>query len=261
MFDPNSTHHRCRNPRCKAWLKEPVEHPRDAFCCASCEVGFYRTHCRVCERALGETKRSARRQLCGKRKCVNEFRSDRKRAQLVSRYYPLAVTPKLTSKPEKNPTKSTPKTTIESDLGFAIGADYDREILRANFRVNAKFWNDAALIGLNDPPVNILGGYKFPAAPDIDLGAPRESPTLNRSSDSNPYLAQIPDDLQTPAFLRRFPDGRLGKVLVGNHRADSHGALGHHGQAGCDPCPKGLIRPPSNDQGPTVVDRIGGVVS
>jgi hypothetical protein len=41
----------------------------------------------------------------------------------------------------------------------------------------------------------------------------------------------------------------------------SAGALGHHGQAGCDPCPKGLIRPPSNDRGPTVVDRIGGVVS
>jgi hypothetical protein len=199
MFDPNSTHHRCRNPRCKTWLKEPVEHPRDAFCCASCESGFYRTHCRVCERALGETKRSARRELCGKQKCVNEFRSDRKRAQLVSRYYPPPLA--VTSNPEKSLTKSTPKTTIKSDLGFAIGGDYDREILRANFRINAKFWNDATLIGPNDPPVNILGDYKFPAAPDIDLVL--AEPPLNRSSDSNPYLAQIPDDLQTPAFLRR----------------------------------------------------------
>jgi hypothetical protein len=198
MFDPNPVRHRCRNPTCKTWLKEPVENPRAAFCCASCEVGFYRTHCRVCEKALGETKRSSRRELCGGRQCRNQFRSFRGR--FFSAWYPSAIG---ASKPEKSSTTSTPKTGIKSDLGFTIGADYDREIRRANFRTNAKFRNDAALIGPNDPPVNILGGYKFPAAPDIDLGAPAESPTLNRSPDSNPHLAQMPDDLTIPDFLRR----------------------------------------------------------
>jgi len=198
MFDANPSRQRCRNPRCKAWLKEPAENPRNAFCCASCEAGFYRTHCRVCEKELGDKKRSSRRELCGKRKCTNDFRSDRKRAQLVSQYYPLAVT----SKPEKSSTKSTALRGIKSDLGFAIGHDYDREVLRENFRTNAKFWNAAALIGPNDPPVNILGGYKFPGAPNVDLGLAK-SPISNRPSNSNSHIAQIPDDLSIPAFLRR----------------------------------------------------------
>jgi len=73
------------------------------------------------------------------------------------------------SKPEKSSTKSTLKTWIKSDPGFAIGHAYDREVLRENFRTNAKFWNAAALIGPNDPPVNILGGFKFPNAPVVDL--------------------------------------------------------------------------------------------
>jgi hypothetical protein len=60
--------------------------------------------------------------------------------------------------------------TIKSDrasLGFAIGHDYDREVLRENFKVNAKFWNAVALIGPNDPPINIFGGYKFPLSLEL----------------------------------------------------------------------------------------------
>ena len=114
MFDPNPVHHRCRNPRCKTWLKEPVDNRRDAFCCARCEVGFYRTHCRVCESELGETKRSSRRELCGRRRCQNQFRSFR--AQFFSVWYPNAI---RASKPEKSSTKSTLKTGIKSDRGFA----------------------------------------------------------------------------------------------------------------------------------------------
>ena len=162
MFDSNPSHQRCRNPRCKAWLKEPAENPRNAFCCASCEAGFYRTHCRVCEKEL--TKQNSRRELCGRRQCRNRFRSFR--SQFFSVWYPSAIG---ASKPEKSSTKSTLKTWIKSDPGFAIGHAYDREVLRENFRTNAKFWNAAALIGPNDPPVNILGGFKFPNAPVVDL--------------------------------------------------------------------------------------------
>ena len=206
MFDPNPVRQRCRNPRCKARLKEPAENPRDAFCCAGCEAGFYRTHCRVCEKELGDAKRNSRRELCGKRKCTNEFRSDRKRAQLFSRYYPLAAT----SKPGKSSTKSTLITGTKADLGFAIGADYDREVLRANFRANAAFWNDAALIGPTDPPVNILGGYKFPNAPVVDLNPILPKTEKQKFSPEQQkrfaeLLAQIPDDLSIPAFLRRRP--------------------------------------------------------
>ena len=206
MFDPNKIYHRCRNPRCKSRLKEPAENSRDAFCCTGCEIGFYRTHCRVCERELGKAKRNSRRELCGKRKCTNEFRSDRKRAQLVSRYYPLAPT----SKPEKSSAKSKAIIGTKSDLGFAIGADYDREILRQNSRDNAKFWNAAALIGPNDPPVNILGGFKFPNAPAVDLNPiPPKSEKQKFSPEQQKRLdelrAHIPDDLSIPAFLLRRP--------------------------------------------------------
>src|SRR5262249_22463666 len=75
--------------------------PRDAFCCASCEAGFYRAHCRVCEKELGDAKRNSRRELCGRRQCRNQFRSFR--AQFFSVWYPSAIG---ASKPEKS--SSTP---------------------------------------------------------------------------------------------------------------------------------------------------------
>jgi hypothetical protein len=193
VFESNPELHRCRNPRCKTWLKEPVDNRRDAFCCSSCEVGFYRTHCRVCEKEFGETKRNSRRELCGRRQCRNQFRSFR--GQFFSVWCPSATG---ASKPEKSLTKSTPKTGIKSDRAWRQVAGPDdlspsalhcatvgaEEVLRQSAINNLKSWNDAAWIQPHHPPVNILAGYKFPAAPDIDLGAPAESPTLNRLSDS-----------------------------------------------------------------------------
>jgi hypothetical protein len=58
-------------------------------------------------------------------------------------------------------------------------------VIAANNRTNAEHWNAACLIKRHSAPVNILGGYKFSAPPDIDL-ALAESPTLNRSPDLNP---------------------------------------------------------------------------
>jgi hypothetical protein len=207
MFDSNESRHRCRNPRCKIQLKETVANPRDAFCCASCEAGFYRTHCRVCEKELGDAKRNSRRELCGRRQCRNQFRSFR--AQFFSVWYPNAIG---ASKPEKSSITSTPKTGIKSDRRFAIGADYDREVLRANFRANAKFWNAAALIGPTDPPVEILGrGHRWSgksidrhlvaAIIETEIGGAQNQPDSNRPA--NPYLAEIPTDLSIPRFLRR----------------------------------------------------------
>ena len=209
MFDPNPIRHRCRNPRCKVWLKAPAENSREAFCCASCEVGFYRVHCRVCERPIAG--KNSRRELCGRACCETEFR--RHRARFFGARYPDG---RETAKPEKTLAKSTPKTGIKSDGAWrqvagpdwspsalycaAVGAE---EALRQSAINNLKFWNAAAWIQPHHPPVNILGGRKFPAAPDIDLGAPAKSPTLNWSPDSNPRLAQMSDDLSIPAFLRR----------------------------------------------------------
>jgi len=73
MFDSNPSHQRCRNPRCKAWLKEPAENPRNAFCCASCEAGFYRTHCRVCEKELTKQKNHADKWLVAAKYFTDNF--------------------------------------------------------------------------------------------------------------------------------------------------------------------------------------------
>jgi hypothetical protein len=53
------------------------------------------------------------------------------------------------------------------------------------------------LIGPNDPPVNIVGGYKFPGAPKIDL-----NPTV---AVLNPTPAPGVDNEIIPEFLRRVP--------------------------------------------------------
>ena len=223
MFDSNSSRHRCRNARCKVQLKEPVANPRDAFCCTSCEAGFYRTHCRVCEKELGDAKRNSRRELCGKRKCTNEFRSDRKRAQLVSRYYPLATT----SKPEKSSTKSTLKTGIKSDRVWrkVAGPDVPEINYRIPLRSRARSRTEPAappildrganLIGPTDWPVNILGGDRSVAidretlaeiiATEIDGFESGETDIPVVASDWKPCVPSSPitDDLSIPAFVRR----------------------------------------------------------
>jgi hypothetical protein len=190
--------HRCRNPRCREKLRTPVENPRDAFCCRRCDEAYYRTHCRVCERPI--IGRNSRRELCGRRQCRNQFRSAR--SQFFSVWYPTATG---ASKPGKSSTTSTLKSGTFSGRASAIGADSDREVLRQNAIDNRKFWNAAALIGSNDPPVNILGGYKFPNAPDIDLKSDRALADHSMTvTESRPDL-KIPDDLSIPQFLCRGP--------------------------------------------------------
>jgi hypothetical protein len=68
----------------------------------------------------------------------------------------------------------------------------NRAALRAHFAELAK----DCLIGANDPPVNILGGYRFPGAPVIDLGPPQSVPSIAHN-------LPIPDDLSIPDLLRR----------------------------------------------------------
>jgi hypothetical protein len=79
-------------------------------------------------------------------------------------------------------------------------------VVEANNRANAKFWREhnaeaACLI----KPVNLLGGYKFPDAPVINLAPVEDAPAAVRSSDLKRYLDQIPNDLSVPAFLGRTP--------------------------------------------------------
>jgi hypothetical protein len=82
--------------------------------------------------------------------------------------------------------------------------DYVVGILKPSTR------QDGCLIKRNDPPVNILGGYRFPDVPGIDL-SPIElvsAPTMPVSATDDAaagLIATIPDDLSIPPFLDRRP--------------------------------------------------------
>ena len=74
-------------------------------------------------------------------------------------------------------------------------------------------FNDRAspLIGPQDPPVNILGGYRFPGAPKITLATETETtPDLGLDDPGVAALiATIPADLSNPDFLRRSFKGEV----------------------------------------------------
>lgn len=64
------------------------------------------------------------------------------------------------------------------------------------------------LIGPRDPPVNILGGYRFPNAPKIDL-ATETAPDRLDDPRLGALIATISADLSIPDFLRRAPKPAL----------------------------------------------------
>ena len=100
----------------------------------------------------------------------------------------------------RSPAQTCPKSTT--------GFRFDPEVVARLNRQHNRYWIDDALIGPNDPPVNILGGYKFPNAPAVDLNpiAPKTekqkfSPDQQKRLDE--LRAQILADLSIPAFLWR----------------------------------------------------------
>jgi hypothetical protein len=218
--------HYCRNGHCRALLLKEAENPRSRFCCEACESSFYKECCRVCERALPD-RRTARRRLCGRAQCRHEF--ERNPERFVSAFFapgvgsngakkpPRYPSAKLGSNGQKNLTKSTAKTGDSGDrplrvvagpmpseanlrvaLDPATAASFkrDRDRLREHFRK----LGTQCLFQRDTPPVNIVGGYKFPGAPKIDLRPTAPKPPAV-APESRPDL--IPDDLSIPQFLRR----------------------------------------------------------
>jgi hypothetical protein len=146
---PPQVRHHCRNPRCANKLKIPADNPRDAFCGRGCERAFYNCRCRVCEQLL--TRKTARRTVCWRSRCRHEFQ--RHPEQYFGLRYPSRP---VGHNAEKTSTKSNLKTGAKSGRGSRTAAD-----------------PEAQLIQRTTPPVNIIGGYKFPNAPKIDLSPTR----------------------------------------------------------------------------------------
>jgi hypothetical protein len=204
--------HRCRNSRCRSKLSEPTDSPHKAFCARGCHSQFYRRRCIVCEKEL-PAGRSDRR-FCRKPSCRNEYRRNPVLYGAPEpRTAPGAGSADLAL---RNPIKSGIKAGEESGRPWRIAAGElsgsalccatvgGTEAVEAINRTNARHWRERCLINRDDPPVNILGGYKFPDAPAVDLTAPPAAADGVRS-DWKPCVPSVPiaDDLVIPAFLRR----------------------------------------------------------
>ncbi len=199
--------HYCRNPRCRSKLRAPVSNPREAFCTRGCYNRFYLHRCLVCEGSIEQPKRG-RRLICRKAKCRSAFRNN----SCLGRYHtPSAVKaiskeadfvgPKEALKPDR-PWRivAGPELSASAFHCAAVGGEQAVETIN---RTNSKRWCEAnaraeekTLIKRYHPPVNVLGGYKFPGAPVIDL-----TPIAPPSSQAPAAITCAP--LGIPDFLRR----------------------------------------------------------
>ena len=166
--DPPQVRLRCRTPQCAGLLAVPADNPRDAFCCRGCEKRYYDRRCRVCENLF--TRKTSRRQVCTRTKCRYAFKTHSER--FFGSRYPSS--PNAHTGAESAHSTGL-KTGTKSGQGWRIVAG-PTDIHPINLR---SFPADIAaartgrpgpvLITRTTPPVNVIGGYRFPGAPAIDL--------------------------------------------------------------------------------------------
>ena len=162
---PESTTTTCH--QCGERLPSPASNPREAFCSPGCRSRFLWSHCYVCHGALVVARKSRRRRLCGRRKCQIENRRLEAISCAPARVIPLAV-----SNACKNPAISTaflpekadrpwrqvagPELLLEQLHLAVLGADLGRPRHRG-----------VVLFKRATPPLNIVGGHRFPGAPTL----------------------------------------------------------------------------------------------
>jgi hypothetical protein len=203
--DPGQVRHRCRNPRCGGTLEIPTTNRRDAFCCKGCDRAFYHSRCRVCESLF--TRKTERRLVCWRSRCRHEFQRH------PERFFGARNTLPLLAILGQNASRNPLKTGIKSDpkSGRALRHVAGPEAHEINYRIpldapaskaNRAHWLEAerraaghALITRDTPPVNIIGGYRFPDAPAVDL-RPTATTTKART-------IPVSDGLAIPSFLKR----------------------------------------------------------
>jgi hypothetical protein len=176
----------CRNPLCRGELAAPTHDRLKAFCCEACFRGFFKIRCVVCEASIA--RKNTRQRVCRRAKCRSEFRAHKAHFS-VGCYHPTPLAENST----KKRAKSKPKTALKvgRPIRKIAGPDLPEEnfhiplwpelVERLN-RIHAALierdrkakWHAArrAVIKRHIPPANVLGGYKFPDAPDIDLSRP-----------------------------------------------------------------------------------------
>jgi hypothetical protein len=180
MFETQLRHH-CR--RCRLKLKEPVENPRSAFCCQGCYRQFFAKRCLVCDKEIQRT--AAHQKLCRSVACRREYR------EIVSHRMEgkFGAKPQCASdgaSPSANPIEIAVRGPEKTDRAWRVvaGALSDTELRLAALpvdrvtaaridRVNRDYsrGDRTTLIKRHHPPVNVVGGYRFPDAPNIDISS------------------------------------------------------------------------------------------
>ena len=165
----------CRHRKCRTKLKKPVSNKREAFCSRGCHTSFYLKRCLVCEGPL--QRRNKTQKVCRKSRCRNAWRAKAG----FGRYCPSNSVSLASKTPNFIGSKSALKSNrawrqiagpklSPSQLQCAlVGAE---EAVAEAHQKNRPDWhkhNAKALLQPHHPPVNILGGYRFPDAPEVKL--------------------------------------------------------------------------------------------
>jgi hypothetical protein len=182
---PQQIRHHCRNPRCGDKLAEPTENPLDAFCTLSCERTYFHGRCRSCGSRF--SPRTRRQVVCPRAKCRYQIKTNP--GQFFGpRYHPSQVA----RQEKKSSAISTAKSAGKTGRGLVIiagsGVPLDPVNLY-NFPANVAALRTtgrpaSTLIKRDTFPVNIIGGYRFPGAPTIDLNSDRTAPEAPAIDDS-----------------------------------------------------------------------------
>ena len=162
---------RCRNPRCGDILKNPVVDRRR-------EAAHYATLCLVCKSAIG--KKSRRCAVCWRSKCRHELQRHPEKYQLRlghngSKTDPHCLTAGLGQNAQENSTKSKLSPGLKSGRTWRVVAGpadlHPINLLpfAANAAASRTGRSGPALSTRSTPPVNIIGEFKFPGAPKINL--------------------------------------------------------------------------------------------
>jgi hypothetical protein len=172
-----------------------------------------RTRCLVCGEPFDRKTNNQR--LCGRRQCRNEFRRYSERFLGV-----LHPSLKDVIQTQNSSIKSKPKTGLKSGRAWRIvtGPDVpeinlriplDPETVARLKRTRVDYFETAgrnAIIKRDTPPVNVVGGYKFPSAPIIDLAIKTEAAAPVTSA------TIAGDGLDIPNFLKRTPEPEISRL-------------------------------------------------
>jgi hypothetical protein len=193
----------CRHRKCRTKLKKPVSNPREAFCSRGCHTSFYLNRCLVCEEPL--QRRNKTQKVCRKSRCRNAWRGEAG----SGRYSPSTGVGSASKTPNSIGLKWAPRQdrAWHQVAGLELSASQlhcgligANKAVAENHQKNRPYWRkhkSGALIQPHHPPVNILGGYKFPNAPDVKLREERK-PSLSRTALPKPDAS-----LNIPDFLKR----------------------------------------------------------